>query len=68
MGGMDHGSMPGMGGMGMRRSGELGGDAGDVSYPYYLVKCRVPAAPVTLRARPRQRVRLRGRAARRARP
>lgn len=63
MGGMDHGSM-GMGGMGMGGMGEamtspfLGG-AGDVVYPHYLINGRVPAAPVTLRGKPGQRVRLR---------
>ena len=60
MGGMDHGSM-GMGGMGMGggMSSSLLGGAGDVVYPHYLVNGRVPAAPVTLRGKPGQRVRLR---------
>jgi len=57
MGGM--GGMQGMGGMAMMRSAALGGDAGDVDYPHYLVNGRVPSAPVTLRARPGQRVRIR---------
>jgi FtsP/CotA-like multicopper oxidase with cupredoxin domain len=37
----------------------LGGDAGDVQYPHYLLNGRVPAAPVSYRARPGARVRLR---------
>jgi multicopper oxidase len=58
MGEMPHvGEMPGMGGAGNR--GLLGGDAGDVEYPYYLVNGRVPAAPTTFTARPGQRVRIR---------
>ena len=49
----------GMAGMGIGRSELLGGDAGDVSYPYYLVNGRVPAAPQTFAAKPGQRVRIR---------
>jgi multicopper oxidase len=41
------------------RSALLGGDAGDVAYPHYLVNGRTPAAPATLRARPGQRARVR---------
>jgi len=37
----------------------LGGHAGDVRYPYYLVNGRVATAPTTLRTRPGARVRLR---------
>jgi FtsP/CotA-like multicopper oxidase with cupredoxin domain len=37
----------------------LGGDAGDVRYPYYLVNGRVRTAPRTFTARPGQRVRIR---------
>ncbi|MEW2443665.1 multicopper oxidase family protein [Micromonospora marina] len=37
----------------------LGGHAGDVAHPYHLVNGRTPDAPVTLAARPGQRVRLR---------
>ena len=37
----------------------LGGDAGDVSYPYYLVNGRIPAAPTTFTAKPGQRIRIR---------
>ncbi|WP_411079430.1 multicopper oxidase family protein [Streptomyces sp. cmx-18-6] len=71
-GGMDHGahSMSGSGeddpdGRGPSRmtmdarSELLGGDAGDVAYPYYLVNGRVADDPETFRARPGERVRLR---------
>jgi FtsP/CotA-like multicopper oxidase with cupredoxin domain len=55
-GGMGHdGAMPGMETM----VSPLLGGAGDVAYPYYLINGRVPAAPVTLTARPHQRVRVR---------
>lgn len=37
----------------------LGGDSGDVAYPYYLVNGRIPAAPTTFDAKPGQRIRLR---------
>lgn len=37
----------------------LGGDAGDVRYPYYLVNGRCPTAPQTFRALPGQRARIR---------
>jgi len=37
----------------------LGGDAGDVRYPHYLLNGRLPAAPATFRARPASRIRLR---------
>jgi FtsP/CotA-like multicopper oxidase with cupredoxin domain len=37
----------------------LGGDAGDVRYPYYLINGRIRAAPRTFTARPGQRVRVR---------
>ena len=37
----------------------LGGDAGDVRYPYYLINGRVRAAPRTFSARPGQRARIR---------
>lgn len=50
-------STGGMGSMhGMGAGSALGGD---VRYPYYLINGRVPAAPVTFTARPRQRARLR---------
>ncbi|KIE23376.1 copper oxidase [Streptomyces sp. MUSC 125] len=37
----------------------LGGDAGDVQYPYHLVNGRVPADPQVFRSKPGKRVRLR---------
>jgi FtsP/CotA-like multicopper oxidase with cupredoxin domain len=49
------GGMSGMTGM----SPLLGGDAGDVRYPYYLINGRVPTAPCTFTARPGQRARIR---------
>lgn len=61
--------MPGMGGMGPKptvpgvggvgTSDLLGGDAGDVSYPYYLVNGRIPDAATTFTAKPGQRIRIR---------
>jgi len=60
MGGMNHGDMGGMdmGGAETMVSPLLGG-AGDINYPHYLINGRVPAAPVSLTAKPRRRVRLR---------
>ncbi|MGA9675037.1 MAG: multicopper oxidase family protein [Mycobacterium sp.] len=37
----------------------LGGDAGDIAYPYYLINGRIPAAATTLNAKPGQRIRIR---------
>lgn len=37
----------------------LGGDAGDVRYPYYLINGRIRIAPRTFTARPGQRARIR---------
>jgi multicopper oxidase len=37
----------------------LGGDAGDVAYPHYLLNGRIPAAPTTYEGRPGSRIRLR---------
>ena len=54
MGGMDHG---GMGGMSM--APPPWGDAGDITYPHFLVNGKVPTAPEVLTAKPAQRVRLR---------
>ena len=54
MGGMDMGS-----GMGEGMTSPLLGGAGDIAYPHYLANGRVPAAPVTLTAKPGQRARLR---------
>ena len=44
---------------GTARSSLLGGDAGDVRYPYYLINGRVRTAPRTATARPGQRARIR---------
>jgi FtsP/CotA-like multicopper oxidase with cupredoxin domain len=57
-------AMGGMSGTGLMMSGGatstlLGGDAGDVRYPYYLIDGRVRTAPRTFTARPGQRVRIR---------
>jgi FtsP/CotA-like multicopper oxidase with cupredoxin domain len=52
--GMGHMGMSGMG-----TSALLGGDAGDVSYPYYLINGRIPTAPTTFKATPGQRIRIR---------
>lgn len=61
MTGMSGGVPSGMAGMGSSTGGgsTLGGDPGDVSYPYYLVNGRVAAEPVTIAAKPGQRLRLR---------
>ncbi|GAB1812466.1 multicopper oxidase MmcO [Mycobacterium sp. MUNTM1] len=37
----------------------LGGDAGDIAYPYYLINGRIPASPMTFNANPGQRIRIR---------
>ena len=65
----DMGRMPGMGGMGSMPgnpgtgvgavSDLLGGDGGDVTYPYYLINGRIPAAAKTFTAAPGQRIRIR---------
>jgi multicopper oxidase len=72
MGGMSGGasatSSPGIGPGGRRGRGPmlsgassplLGGDAGDVRYPFYLINGRVRTAPRTFIARPGQRARIR---------
>jgi multicopper oxidase len=58
--------MPGMPGMGSRPSMAgvgtstlLGGDAGDINYPYCLMNGRIPAAPTTFTPKPGQRIRIR---------
>lgn len=51
-----HGAMGSMGG---RDSSPLGGDAGDVDYPLYLVNGRDAQNPSNFRVRPGQRVRIR---------
>jgi FtsP/CotA-like multicopper oxidase with cupredoxin domain len=70
-GGMDHSSMPGMDhsmagmdhGAGMptkaKPSGPLGDDTGDIRYPLYLANGHQARSPVTVAARPGERVRLR---------
>lgn len=60
MGSMDMGSMD-MGSMSMATSPLLGGDAGDVSYPYHLINGRPVEDPLTFSPSPRagDRVRLR---------
>lgn len=59
----DMGHMPGMGPMpgvpgvgGVGVSDLLGGDAGDISYPYYLINGRIPSATSTFTAKPGQRI------------
>jgi FtsP/CotA-like multicopper oxidase with cupredoxin domain len=37
----------------------LGGDAGDIAYPYYLINGRIPASPKSFSAKPKQRIRIR---------
>jgi len=61
MGAMGQGGMGqgGMGQMGATGSNLLGGDPGDVTYPYYLINGRIPEAPSTFRAKPGDRIRLR---------
>ncbi|MFJ8819995.1 multicopper oxidase family protein [Amycolatopsis thermoflava] len=54
---MGHGAMPGMSGVG--KSNVLGGDAGDVSYPYMLANGRIASAPTSFEGRAGQRIRLR---------
>lgn len=57
--GLQANGMGDMGGGGMARSALLGGDAGDVTYPYFLANGRTGAAPTTHRAAPGRRIRLR---------
>ena len=59
MGGMDHGSMNGMGMGGMSMGDPPFGDAGDVTYPYFLVNGKAPTDPAMFAAKPGQRIRLR---------
>lgn len=37
----------------------LGGDAGDITYPLYLINGRIPASPMTFNAKAGQRIRIR---------
>jgi multicopper oxidase len=41
------------------KSDLLGGDSGDIAYPYYLINGRIPTAPATFNAKPGQRIRIR---------
>lgn len=50
---------PGPSGGRVGASDLLGGDAGDIAYPYYLINGRVPASPMTFDAKPGQRIRIR---------
>ena len=65
MGGMNMSSasptsdMSGMGGMSTGSSNTPFGDAGDVTYPYFLINGRVNTAPEVFRGKPGQRVRIR---------
>ena len=60
MGAMGQGGMAdGMNQMGAGGSELLGGDPGDVTYPYYVINGRIPEAPTTFQAKPGQRIRLR---------
>jgi len=52
--GMNH-DMGGMGGMGRSPLG----DVGDIAYPHYLINGRIPAAPLTLTAKPGHKARIR---------
>jgi FtsP/CotA-like multicopper oxidase with cupredoxin domain len=63
MPGMEMDTLPGMA-MGKHalmgaESDLLGGDAGDVKYPHYLINGRIPAAPATYSGKPGTRLRLR---------
>ncbi len=49
----------GMSGGNVGKSDLLGGDAGDIVYPYYLINGRIPAAPTSFGAKPGQRIRIR---------
>ncbi|MUL84715.1 MULTISPECIES: multicopper oxidase family protein [unclassified Mycolicibacterium] len=61
----DMGDMPGMNGnsamdpRGARGSASLGGDAGDVDYPMYVINGRNTQTPSSFRVRPGERVRIR---------
>jgi multicopper oxidase len=41
------------------KSGLLGGDSGDIAYPYYLINGRIPTAPTIFNAKLGQRIRIR---------
>jgi len=48
-----------MGSMGAAGDNLLGGDPGDVTYPYYVINGRIPEAPSSFQAKPGQRIRIR---------
>lgn len=52
-------SPTGIAGMSGGSSDLLGGDAGDIDYPYYLINGRIPPAPSTFNAKPGERIRIR---------
>ncbi|WP_280310754.1 multicopper oxidase family protein [Nocardia abscessus] len=54
-----HGSHGGHGSGAADPNAPLGADAGDLTYPHYLINGRLGTDPVTLTARPGQRMRLR---------
>jgi multicopper oxidase len=41
------------------KSDLLGGDAGDIAYPYYVINGRIPGAPTSFSAKPGHRIRIR---------
>jgi multicopper oxidase len=51
--------MPSMPAGSVGTSSLLGGDAGDIAYPYYLINGRIPTAPTTFNAKPGQLIRIR---------
>jgi FtsP/CotA-like multicopper oxidase with cupredoxin domain len=51
--------MPEIQGGSVGTSDLLGGDAGDIAYPYYLINGRIPDAPTTFNAKPGQLIRIR---------
>ena len=57
MGSMGQGSMGQMGQV--AGSKLLGGDPGDVTYPYFVINGRIPDAPTTFNAKPGERIRIR---------
>jgi len=59
MGGMQTGSGGGTGGMSMAQSPALGGDAGDVVYPLFVLNGKQGTSPVTFDAKAGERIRLR---------
>jgi len=58
-GGPGMAGMGGMQGMAMASSPLLGGDAGDVTYPLFLLNGRPPTSPASFEAKPGERIRVR---------